>query len=709
MVMKTGKASSFISCMMACIAESLVIGLLVSTGLVLLVILLAEPAQAEITHEDTTELPRINSTADVKQGSLLFRQAGELRLAPLLKSDVVMQISGMVARVSVKQRFNNITAEWQEGIYVFPLPDDAAVDSLRMHIGERIIEGEIKERQQAKAAYKQARDSGRKAGLVEQERANIFTTSVANIAAGETITVEIRYQQVARYDAGEFSLRFPMVVAPRYIPGNIKVQGYDGHGWAANTDLVSDAARITPPVLHPDQGSINPISIRADLDAGFPLQHISSSYHTIRLKKISPAQYVISLGEGNVPADRDFELRWQPESAHSPRAALFSETHAGNQYALLMLIPPEQQGTVTLKREVIFVIDTSGSMAGASIKQARQALLQALGSLKAGDYFNVIQFNSHTSQLFHAPQAVNSGVLQQARSWVQALDAGGGTEMAPALQAALVNTSENRHVRQIVFITDGSIGNEEQLFGIIEKNLGKSRLFTVGIGSAPNSYFMRHAAETGRGSYTFIGQISEVESRMQSLFTRLESPVLTNLALDLHEQDLAVWPQKIPDLYRGEPLLLAVRAKHLPDSVRINGLIREEQWHSSLSLSNGKNSEGVAKLWARKKIAALMDLWHLNENRDGTRGMIIETALEHHLVSKFTSLVAIDKTPVRTREAMLKSRPLPVNLPHGWQYENVFGQLPATATPAGLNLLLGLLLLVAAALLTVFYKHVCNY
>ncbi|HKK16023.1 MAG TPA: VWA domain-containing protein, partial [Gammaproteobacteria bacterium] len=345
-------------------------------------------------------------------------------------------------------------------------------------------------------------------------------------------------------------------------------------------------------------------------------------------------------------------------------------------------------------------------MAGTSIRQARRALLNALDRLKAGDRFNIIQFNSRTSRLFHVSQPVGHGTLRQARSWIHMLEAGGGTEMAPALQAALENNSEHALVRQIVFITDGSIGNESQLFSIIEGNLGKSRLFTIGIGSAPNSYFMRRAAEIGKGSYTFIGQIADVEERMQTLFSKLESPVLTDLALDHDGQEIAVWPERIPDLYKGEPLLLTVKARQLPASIHINGKIGDENWQSSLPLNGAKNSAGIARLWAHKKITALLNRWHLGDDREKNRQMIIETALEHHLVSRFTSLVAIDKTPSRVREALLQSRAVPVNLPNGWQYEKVFGQLPATATPATLHLLFGLLLLVASMLLTLFYNHV---
>ena len=229
----------------------------------------------------------------VKQGTLLFKTSinftHDYTLAPSLDTDVHIQITGMTARATVKQTFHNNSSDWQEGIYVFPLPENAAVDQLRMHIGNRIIEGQVKEKQQARKEYQQAKTEGKRASLVEQERPNIFTTSVANIAPDEDIMIEITYQQPVRYMNEIFSLRFPMVVAPRYIPGKTIVNGFEGTGWSLNTDQVADASRITPPVPTPGQNlenepvnsPINPVSLKIDLDAGFSLSNIDSPYHPI--------------------------------------------------------------------------------------------------------------------------------------------------------------------------------------------------------------------------------------------------------------------------------------------------------------------------------------------------------------------------------------------------------------------------------------------
>ena len=675
----------------------------------------------EVDIEQATDV----KPEEVKQGSLLFKNdqghTNNFTQAPTLDTDVHIQITGMTARATVKQKFHNNSADWKEGIYVFPLPENAAVDQLRMHIGERIIEGQIKEKQQARKEYQQAKSSGKRASLVEQERPNIFTTSVANIGPDEDIVIEITYQQPVRYLDETFSLRFPMVVAPRYIPGKMIVSGFEGTGWSVNTDQVPDASRITPPVLDTEQDSehrsINPVKIKIDLDAGFLLSRIDSPYHQIDIGIPDKTRYSIQLQNKQVPADRDFVLVWQAEPQNSPKAALFTEEKDSDIYSLIMLLPPANEISSVLHREVIYVIDTSGSMSGPSIVQAKQALNLALTRLKPGDRFNIIQFNSYTDKLFHFPQPVSHHSLRQAQQYVDNLKAEGGTEMATALRAAL--SKQNNHVddkntgvRQVIFLTDGSIGNEDALFSIIESQLGNSRLFTIGIGSAPNSHFMNRAAKFGRGTHTYIGNVTEVQTKMETLFSKLESPVLTNIHIqwpeDCANQNCGIesWPQNIPDLYLGEPLLISTRSDTLPGSLTIKGEIAGKKWQASLNLKGGQKDSGIPVIWARKKIAALMDQMRRSDKVEELRNTIIETALKHHLVSKYTSLIAVDVTPARTKEALLKSHALSVNLPAGWDYKKVFGQLPTTATNASVAFLSGLLMLFSGLLLIFSRKHV---
>lgn len=681
---------AFLALTAQCLLKGFVTGIGASLLLCLLVVLITPTAEANETGFD--ELDTVQQPGDVKKGSLLFKHQGLLKDAPLLHTDVEMNVSGLIARTRLKQKFINPHNEWVEAIYVFPLPDDAAVDQLRMYIGERSIEGQIMEKQAAKKTYEEAKQKGQRASLVEQERPNIFTTNVANIGPDDEIIIEIEYQQNIRYDNEKFFLRFPMVVAPRFIPGSVKIQGFSGSGWGINTDEVADAKRITPPVLHPEVGDINPVKININLDSGFPLRNIMSPYHEIDIRQTDSTAYEIALKQDTVPANRDFELVWQAEQADSPQAALFTEQLENKYYAKIMVLPPGTGASASLKREVVFVIDTSGSMGGTSIRQARAALLLALERLQAGDYFNIIQFNSITDQLFTQPQAFNQRSLIEARQYIQRLSAGGGTVMLPALQASLQQSSNQYDVRQVIFLTDGSVGNETALFEVIKNNINDTRLFTVGIGSAPNAWFMRRASRFGRGTYTYIGKVSEVQSRMDELFIKLESAIMTNIQIDWSD-NVEMWPQSVPDLYYGEPLVVTMQTNSLPDKVMVSGMAGGKKWESELKLHGGRQHTGISKLWAQEKIAALMDQVKQGDEAEQIKHSITEVALEHHLVSKYTSLVAVDITPARVKEALLKTRPIPVNLPAGWDYDKVFGLLPATATPATWNILIGIFLM----------------
>lgn len=639
---------------------------------------------------------------NISEGSLLIKTntPGMYQQIPLLNTDVEMHVSGMIVRSHVKQSFKNESNEWVEGIYVFPLPEQSAVDHMRMYLNDRIIEGMIEEKQEAKRIYDHAKREGRKAALIEQERPNLFTNSVANIGPGETIIIEIEYQQVLRYDQDQFSLRFPMAVTPRYIPGKPIIESIhlDGGGWAGNTDQVKDASRITPPVYE-GAGEINPVSIRIELDAGFPLKDIKSSYHAIRQQKLADDKIEITLQEKSIASDRDFELVWLPEVGYAPKAAVFNQQINGENYQLLMVMPPHQMNSnpQTLPREVVYVIDTSGSMSGVSIDQAKNSLLMALDRLHPVDRFNIIQFNSMTDHLFSQVRMATPGNLQHARQYVKQLQADGGTEMAPALRAALKDQTESQYVRQVVFITDGSVGNEKSLFDIIKQQLGQTRLFTIGIGSAPNSYFMRKAAQFGRGTFTYISDIGEVNEKMTELFSKLENPVMTNITVDFPDGvDVDALPVRIPDLYQGEPVIMAIKTAKPLHQMTVNGIRQSAPWQATLNLQQGQEAPGISQFWARSKIAALMDSIHEGADKDKVREAVVKVALNHHLVSQYTSLVAVDITPTRPQAEMLASHNLPVNLPRGQNFQKIFGRLPQTATSAELNLLSGLVLLCIA-------------
>ena len=638
----------------------------------------------------------------VTEGALLFRMDGSEALvpAPVLNTDVHMVVTGIVARARVRQEFTNPGNSWTEGIYVFPLPEDAAVDHLGMRIGERVIEGVIKERAAAKAEYEGAKRAGQRASLVEQERPNIFTTSVANIPPSAAITVEIEYQHALRYDSGQFRLRFPMVVGPRYIPGT-PAPSSDGTGWASDTDQVPDASRITPPVAHPARGPINPVSLVIELDPGTPPALLESPYHEIQTTPLAGGRYRIELARGTVPADRDFELVWQPHAEAAPLASLFTERTGGETFALLMVMPPVPaalEGT-RLPREVIFVIDNSGSMHGASIDQAKAALKMALGRLRPEDSFNVIRFNHTTDALFPDARAATPQNLALADRYVGRLRADGGTEMLPALQQALDGQEHPGRLRQVIFLTDGAVGNEAQLFSAINERLGDTRLFTIGIGSAPNSHFMREAARLGRGTFTYIGSVTEVKEKMVTLFGKLESPALTDVRLELAGGSAVdTVPTRIPDVYLGEPVTVALRAGTLPPRVVLRGQLGPDRWERELSMQVTDTAAGLSVHWARGKIAGLLDTRRTGTPDHEVRRGVLDLALAFHLVSPYTSLIAVDVTPVRPGNEGLHTMALETNLPHGWDYTAVFG-MGQGATAGPVHVALGLTALVLAAAL----------
>src|SRR5882757_8884114 len=521
----------------------------------------------------SAEGPAFAIPGEARSGSLLLKTDGEgTSEATRLGIDVDLTVSGPTVRARVTQIFKNPTQNWVEATYVYPLPEGGAVDTLKMVIGDRVVTGEIKERQQARVVYEQARQSGQKAALTEQERPNIFTNSVANIGPGETVLVQIEYQEPVHQSGNEFSLRVPMVVGPRYNPAPI-VQSVEfrqnGGGWGATaSDPVPDRDRITPTVLDPAQNApVNPTAITVRLQAGFPLGEVKSHHHQVKVEIPDKDIRIVKLAEGLVPADRDFELSWTPAVEKAPSVGLFRE-HVGNaDYLLAFITPPSAEQAVQkpTPREVIFVIDNSGSMGGTSIVQAKASLLYALGRLQAGDRFNVIRFDDTMTVLFPSPVPADAAHLANATSFVRALQAAGGTEMVPAMRAALSDTNREDagYVRQVVFLTDGAIGNEQQLFETISALRGRSRVFMVGIGSAPNTFLMTRASELGRGAFTHIGSVEQVEERMRGLFSKLENPAVTSLTAKFWEAAADTTPAAIPDLYRDEPLVLAAKLDKL--------------------------------------------------------------------------------------------------------------------------------------------------
>ncbi|MEM9533438.1 MAG: marine proteobacterial sortase target protein [Pseudomonadota bacterium] len=626
---------------------------------------------------------------EVSTGSLFLDLRSGASVSGLrLSTDVVVDIYGMVATVNVSQRFSNESAEFAEGTYVFPLPDEAAVNALTMRIGDRLIEGEVQEKKRAADTYREAARSGRRASLLSQDRPNLFTSKVANLGPGETIQVEITYVQPLTYRSGLYRLRYPMAILPRFDPRETPAIDPPAPE-PKSAETLPAALEAIPQAFQ--EAVVNPTTIRVNLDPGFALSRLKSVNHDVSIKEHA-SHYEVHLTDEVVASAADFELIWEPALNKGPQAALFVEATDQGDYGLLMVLPPQADHEHGQPRELVLVVDSSGSMFGASLTQAQQSIEMALGSLTDQDRFNVIDFDSEARALFAEARPATLAHVGQALDFVAGLEADGGTEIRAALDLALTGQAPAGYLRQVVFITDGSVANETELFAQIEADLGASRLFTVGIGPTPNSYFMRKAAHFGRGSYTYVSATDQVAERMDELLTRLEYPALKEVCVDWPSSAEA-YPARLPDLYQGEPLVIHAQLDELSGLAEVCGMTALASWNQHLDLAGGRPGVGLATLWARKKVESLMDELALGGDADQIREDVLKLGLDHQLVTRYTSFVAVDRSPVRPADLPLSSTRMaamaPLNL-----------TMPATATGALGRITLGLMVLLLGVIVT---------
>lgn len=635
-----------------------------------------------------------SACAQSRCGLSITSESGDSTSAPILATAVNMTVSGVAIRTLVKQSFTNPTNDWVEGIYSYPLPEGAAVNELRMRIGDREVLGEIHERERAEKKYTAAKITGRKASIVNAHRPNLFTTKVANLGPRERVDIEIAYFSELALSNARQEIRFPMVVGPRYSP----VQRHDISRITPEANVANDNPYI-PTHAH-DDPSHNPLSLEINLNIGVPMATINSLYHEINVTQATPTTYNIQLVDNTVPANRDFVLEFTPTVSDTPRTAFLTESTNDYHYGLIMLMPPATGLINNLPREVTFILDRSGSMGGTSIVQAKAALLRAFDDLRADDQFNLIVFNDTSHALFEDVVDASAVNLQLAKQYLARLRANGGTEMLASLKLALDKPTANSRVQQVIFITDGNVSNESELFTFIESRLGNRRLFTIGIGSAPNQHFLQHAAAVGGGLHTFIGAQDEVHERMAVLFKKLKQPMLSDITISAispqtdNQSAIEYWPQTLPDLYADEPLAVAFRTRRMPVDISLSGKLPDRHWHTSATLAGGQLRRGISELWGQRKITSLMNDYRrhqFDQARQNTyRQEVIDTALQHHLVSKFTSLVAVERIRSNPTNEANNTRTVARNLPHGWRGFSANSKLPQTATSAKKRILVGL-------------------
>ncbi len=640
-----------------------------------------------------SQISRADWLNDAGTGQFITQVNGERQAAILLGTHFDVNVTGPIAEVTVTQRFKNQAQQFVAGTYVFPLPENAAIHGMEMIIGKRHISGEIHKKKVAKKIYQKAKQAGKRAGLVEQVRPNIFTTSVANIAPGETIKITLHYLQVLDRDNSRFTLRLPMTITPRYAPDNPESYRFAAHQHDALPTSIQQTAAATRQM--PDEQLR--ASVMIHLHPGLAASEPTSTTHQLSVVRHGKS-YQVTLAGGSVPMDSNFAMSWTLLPQAGVAANFMTQTIDGQHYGLLMMMPPQPSSQhPDISREQLLVIDHSGSMSGARMRQARKGAVFALQHLTANDYFNVIVFNHDQRLLFPQPVKADDAHLRQAIHFVKNLQAGGGTRVMPALKLAFDQRHQAGTLRQIIFMTDAAVSNGAAILQLEHQRIGKARLFAVGIGGAVNSFLIRRMGEYGNGSSVTIRNAKDVVPEMRRLVSRIAHPAITDLQLQLPvDIDATLTPKQLPDLYLGEPLIVAMRLSHIPHQLVLTGK-NPEPWKRVLHTDADKKRQGIARLWARNRIKDLMDQLIQGADESQIKPRITRIALQHQLISKYTSFVAVEQTPVRDTDQPLKDEKVQSRLPKDMQ-TSARG-FPNTGLTTGLQFQLALILALLAVLI----------
>jgi Ca-activated chloride channel homolog len=606
----------------------------------------------------------------------------------LKHTSVSTKISGYVARVTVKQSFTNPYKDKIEAIYTFPLSDSGAVDSMTMQVGNRTIRGSIKKREEAKQIYENAKAQGHVASLLDQERTNIFTQSVANIEPGANIDITITYVELLKYDAGKFSYTFPTVVGPRFVPGD--PTGKQGTGSAQDTTTVPDASKITPPVTPAGTRAGHDISIDVDVDAGVPIQNVSSKLHEVTVTKVSADEAKVSLKDKETIPNKDFVLSWDVAGDALKSGYLThrdSKTESG--YFTLMLLPPKRVSVEKIApKEMIFLIDCSGSQNGAPLEKAKETLRYIVDHMNPQDTFQIIAFAQQQRLLFEdKPQQVTGASKIVANKFIDSLRANGGTWMGPAVEKACAIAPDEHRLRIVTFMTDGFVGNDLDILGLIKKNRKTSRWFSFGTGNSVNHMLIDGIANEGGGEADYVLLNTLGAEVGKKFYDRISSPVLTDVSVDFGKLDVKeVFPKDVSDVWAEKPLY--IKGKYLQPgagTVTLKGFVAGKPYSQTLQVNFPEinhNNEVLGSIWARAKVDRLESedyggVQSGNINKE-LKDEIVQTALEHHIMTNYTSFVAVEEKTV-TKDGVSRTVTVPVELPEGVDREAIFGDAAAPA------------------------------
>jgi Ca-activated chloride channel family protein len=604
-------------------------------------------------------------------------------LCPLKHTDVKASISGFLSRVTVTQQFENPSREKIEAVYTFPLPQNAAVDDMTLTVGSRIVRGLIKRREEAQAIYEAARNAGKVAGLLDQERPNIFTQSVANIMPGERVTVEISYVDVLKYADGAYEFTFPMVVGPRYIPG--QSIGKTGGGWAPDTNQVPDASRITPPVAgSPETGPVragHDISLEVLLEAGVTIEDLKSVLHEVTIERTGLHGAAVRLRDQAEIPNRDFILRYRVAGAQIKDAVI---THGGNAggFFTLVLQPPDRVNVQDVTpKELVFVLDSSGSMSGFPIEKAKETMRLALKGLYPRDTFNLMTFSGDTRILFPAAVPATLQNLQKAEQFLSMQGGSGGTEMMKAIRAALDPSDRQDHLRIVCFMTDGYVGNDMEIIAEVQKH-PNARVFAFGIGNSVNRFLLDQMALQGRGEVEYVSLREDGSAAAQRFHERVRNPLLTDISIEWGGLAVTdVYPKRIPDLFSAKPTVICGRySRPGKGKILVAGNMAGGRFTREVAVNlperEPRNSV-LNKLWARTRIEDLMQQDFAGMQRGAmkpeVREQIVQLGLDFGLMTQFTSFVAVEEMTI-TEGGKPRRIEVPVEIPDGVSYGGIFGE-----------------------------------
>ncbi len=593
---------------------------------------------------------------------------------PLKHTDVTAEVAGYVARVTVKQIFENPSSNKIEAVYTFPLSDSAAVDKMEMKVGKRTIYGTIKKREEARQIYDNARNNGHVAALLDQERTNIFTQSVANIEPGAKVEIILKYVDLLPYEAGKYTFAFPTVVGPRFMPGNETKRVDAGTGRVHDTSKVPDASRISPVVAEERAGQDLSINVHIN-EGGLPLSDISSKLHEVDIKNADFHQADVVLKSKNTIPNRDFVLSWAvaADTVHSGYLT-HHDPGAKRGFFTLMMMPPKRTTPAQVApKEMIFLVDCSGSQSGPPLEKAKEALLYILDHMNANDTFQVVSFSDSLKLSSEKPLKATSEMKEKARKFVQALQADGGTWMAPAVEKVCATPADAHRLRIVTFMTDGYVGNDYEVLGMVRKLRGNSRWFPFGTGDSVNRTLIDGIAREGGGEPEYVLLNTSGSEIGKKFYNRISSPVLTDISLNWHGLPVKeVFPHGISDVWAERPLYICgTYTKGGEGTVTISGYSGGKPYKQDLHVvlpETQAANDVLAPIWARQKVDRLMsEDWfgaQTGKPNKELKNEIIDVALENHIMTQYTSFVAVEDKAV-TKAGPATKINVPVDIPLG--------------------------------------------